>query len=518
MEYNVELKDGMDVYQENSLTLILKQLKPNSSVLEFGPAYGRMTRYMKEQLKCQVSCIEINPKAKESLEKYAKKVYIGNIEEYTWLDEFKGEAFDYIIFADVLEHMVNPKRVLEKAIEFLDINGQVFISVPNIAHNAIIESLYLNQFEYQDSGILDRTHLHFFTKNSLEELIASVGLSVFSCNATYYSREMTGIIKPGTSICPEMQVLLNQRKYADIYQLVYGAQLKAHSEKALANNIDKRDQKYTFKVYWDHGEGFSENSVYKKKFSIESENIFEIPVQDDRLIERVRIDPIDINCMCSVQKIVLKYKNGEEYFVACKDITCGNALQDDNTFIFVDDDPQIILEGIKNGLLSLTVKVSLFNIGLVNTSLYKMMEKLLNNLRLSLDLGKKTTENIQRICDERGEKIAELSSLLSLLKNESNERAVKIAQLEDDVLYKKTELGEMRDKIKDMQVVCDERGEKVAELTSLISLLNKESSERGIKIAQLEEDVFSMKMKIFEKNRELIKNSDNELKKNQIFN
>lgn len=55
MEYNVDLYDGLDIFQENPLTLILKQIRPRSSVLEFGPAYGRMTRYLKEKLNCNIT-------------------------------------------------------------------------------------------------------------------------------------------------------------------------------------------------------------------------------------------------------------------------------------------------------------------------------------------------------------------------------------------------------------------------------------------------------------------------------
>jgi 2-polyprenyl-3-methyl-5-hydroxy-6-metoxy-1,4-benzoquinol methylase len=87
--------------------------------------------------------------------------------------------FDAIIFADVLEHLLNPVATLgEFTKKYLKPDGIVVVSVPNIANWQIRLSLLAGRFEYQEIGILDRTHLHFYTRKTAQELCGEAGLSV----------------------------------------------------------------------------------------------------------------------------------------------------------------------------------------------------------------------------------------------------------------------------------------------------------------------------------------------------
>lgn len=517
MEYNIDLKDGLDIYQENSLTLILKQLKPNSTVLEFGPAYGRMTQYMKEQLGCRVSCVELNPNAENALREFSEKIVIGNIEDYSWTSIFDKSSFDYIIFADVLEHMINPEMVLRTTIPFLKEDGQIFISVPNIAHNAVIESLYLNRFEYQESGILDKTHLHFFTKDSLEHMADSAGLSIFSRNATYYSREMTGILSPSEQSCPELKMFLDQRPYANVYQLVYGMQLKNSINNDMAYEIEKKNQRYTFKVYFDFGNGFSEENTYEQHFCTEAENIFEINVKRQTPIKRLRIDPVDINCICEINEINFKTNDANEISFDINDIKCTNSWHVGNLYLFCDNDPQLVIENINCALTSLKISFSLSHIGVINSTIYKIANSLLESLTEISSNHMETIRNLQtiyeekcKVCNERGIKVAELESMNILLQKESEERGIALNE---------------------SQKVCDERGMKIAELHSLNQQIQQESNERAEKIESLEyqksQIIESYKNQLdssrheyqrllFKKNRELIKYKDAELGNNKV--
>lgn len=155
------------VYTKETAPGILQWVKPNSRVLEFGPAYGYMTRYLKEVLHCQVTCIELNASMKSTLEQYAEKVIIADLDLDSWEEQLDGN-FDFIIFGDVLEHLRNPLFAMEKATVFGDC---VLTSVPNIGHSSIILSLLSGEFAYQTYGLLDDTHVHFFTRKSIEDLM-----------------------------------------------------------------------------------------------------------------------------------------------------------------------------------------------------------------------------------------------------------------------------------------------------------------------------------------------------------
>ena len=93
--------------------------------------------------------------------------------------------FDCIVCADVLEHLVNPWNSLRKIVECLLTNdGTVLISLPNVANWYIRTKLLTGTFNYQKRGLLDRTHLRFFTKESADKLIEQTNLTCLSFTAT----------------------------------------------------------------------------------------------------------------------------------------------------------------------------------------------------------------------------------------------------------------------------------------------------------------------------------------------
>ena len=92
--------------------------------------------------------------------------------------------YDRIIFADVLEHLVNPTEVLRAYRRHLTENGTVVISVPNIAHLSVRAQLMAGRFNMTDAGILDRTHLHFYTQRTFLAFIKECGFSVVKFSST----------------------------------------------------------------------------------------------------------------------------------------------------------------------------------------------------------------------------------------------------------------------------------------------------------------------------------------------
>lgn len=104
------------------------------------------------------------------------KVDLNSLAALPW-----GLKFDCIIFGDILEHLINPEEVLKNLTKnYLCEGGVVVISLPNIANYAIRLRLLFGNFDYQDSGILDRTHLHFYTRKTAQELIRKSSLEVLT--------------------------------------------------------------------------------------------------------------------------------------------------------------------------------------------------------------------------------------------------------------------------------------------------------------------------------------------------
>lgn len=97
----------------------------------------------------------------------------GNVEEMNL--DYDENSFDYILFGDVLEHLRDPHALLRKLRPFLKESGEILASIPNLMHISVLSELIRGNFTYQDEGLLDRTHIHFFTKNEIERMFDSCG-------------------------------------------------------------------------------------------------------------------------------------------------------------------------------------------------------------------------------------------------------------------------------------------------------------------------------------------------------
>lgn len=146
-------------------------------VLDVGCATGNFGLAMKQELGVEeVVGIEIVPEIAEIAKRNLDKVFVGNIET----DDFPLEEnyFDVITCCDVLEHMEYPEKALCKLARHLKTYGHVIISIPNVQYWGVIFGLSLGRWDYRDSGIQDITHLKFYTRETLEQLIRQSGLLI----------------------------------------------------------------------------------------------------------------------------------------------------------------------------------------------------------------------------------------------------------------------------------------------------------------------------------------------------
>lgn len=157
----------------------------NKRVLDIGCSSGYMAQILKESYGCQVVGIEGDSTAAVAARAFCEQVIVGDIEDAKVLAAATGK-YDVIIMADILEHLKDPKQVLAKAREFLSPEGYILVSGPNIACWEIRKSLLLGRFRYEESGILDRTHLRFFTYDTWRELIVGSGYIIEDFWAPYF--------------------------------------------------------------------------------------------------------------------------------------------------------------------------------------------------------------------------------------------------------------------------------------------------------------------------------------------
>ncbi|TSC85388.1 MAG: type 11 methyltransferase [Microgenomates group bacterium Gr01-1014_7] len=155
---------------------IIISLVDSGKVLEIGSSSGYLTKeFVKKG--CKVDVVEINKEDAKEAGKLATFTFVGSIEDEN-IQKILKEDYDFIICADVLEHLVDPEKVLGFFKRKLKKNGQILISIPNIAFwNSRIE-LLKGRFEYQQSGLFDKTHLRFYTYNSFLKLLQKIGFKI----------------------------------------------------------------------------------------------------------------------------------------------------------------------------------------------------------------------------------------------------------------------------------------------------------------------------------------------------
>ena len=168
------------------VNLIKRQKEEHFSVLEIGCDMGANLLGIKNIYpKCDIMGLEINDKA-VTIGKNMVNIQLGNIEA----EEISfDQRFDYIIFGDVLEHLHNPQNVIEYCRKILKKDGRILASIPNLMHITVMQQLLCGEFEYTDTGLLDKTHIHFFTAKEIVKMFEQTG---------YILEELSGVCYPLT--------------------------------------------------------------------------------------------------------------------------------------------------------------------------------------------------------------------------------------------------------------------------------------------------------------------------------
>ncbi|MDR0920706.1 MAG: methyltransferase domain-containing protein, partial [Oscillospiraceae bacterium] len=450
-KYNTKI----DINVDNSNTIILRQIHEKSKVLEFGPADGYMTEYMKKELDCEVFIIELDKGAYENALQYAVGGICCNIESYEWTGSIQYETYDYIIFADVLEHLTNPQKALETAIKYLKPDGKILISIPNIAHNSIILDLLTNKFDYHDVGLLDNTHLKHFTYNTLNEMIGNLNLTAINKYSTNLFPQYTEFHNNYENLPIETEMFLKNKKYGSVYQFIYTCiKTKEYTDNidkyVITDNIIDLDYNETCTVCVSVDSVFSEENTVKQPIKYGSNDVvFDL---SDYNTNYIRLGITERPCEIKINSL---YVNDEE---CSTDNLKGNfSSKIGESYIFFCVDPQFYITSqnsqIKRIAVNFNVQPQIFN----------------KDLTVSLIAERDNVINKCKIID------AECSNLLY-----EHENALKIKEKE----YKKKYEIFNKDLIK-LENMIKNKDEQISALNDSYNAIKKSKSWRVTKPLRL---------------------------------
>ena len=175
--YDQTLIDNILKDDANPLNRISAIIPESSTVLDIGAGNGILAKVLKKtHSKLIIDGIEPNPHAAKIAKNDYRNFYCNFFQNVK--HEIDNEHYDFIILADVIEHTENPLQVLQDLSLHIQKNTKIILSVPNVAFGSVRISLLNGKFDYTDSGILEKTHLRFFTLKTIKKIISNTKFKI----------------------------------------------------------------------------------------------------------------------------------------------------------------------------------------------------------------------------------------------------------------------------------------------------------------------------------------------------
>lgn len=199
--------------EASPLRAISLLIEDANQVLDIGCGNGMLSRIVQVHGKnAAVDGVEPNPVAAEIAAKYCRKVFNSTVD----VADVDYSKYNWVVAADVLEHFVDPQLFLQSLVSKMAPNAKLAVSLPNVSFGSIRISLLNGKFEYVDSGLLEKTHLRFFTRELALRMFESVGLN---CSEEVHLRRNFWETEVDLSTMDKIPII--QDPLADVYQFLF---------------------------------------------------------------------------------------------------------------------------------------------------------------------------------------------------------------------------------------------------------------------------------------------------------
>lgn len=232
----------------NSHSQILAKISANSKVLDVGCGSGFLGAYLHNEKNCTVDGLELDEDALSAAKKrggYRNLIQCNLAHFDVSGTSIQNEKYDYIVFGDVLEHLTNPSELVGQLKAFLVEMGCFVVSLPNVAHGSVKLNLLGNRFEYTREGLLDQTHVHFFTLSSILVFFKENGLRIESLNRIFVSIYKTEQKVKSASFTSGIRRFVEKDVESWVYQYVLVARISSREDEpdVSTNMSDEESQR-----------------------------------------------------------------------------------------------------------------------------------------------------------------------------------------------------------------------------------------------------------------------------------
>lgn len=393
------------VKKNDALSLISTYIKPSSKVLEFGSASGRFTNYLSNQLGCEVHIVEIMPDDFKTAMQYAKDGLCSDVETGQWKEYFKGNKYDHIIFADVLEHLRFPEKVFKDSVEYLKDDGSILFSIPNTAHGDLIYKLYYNSFDYTDLGLLDDTHAHLFAYNNIIKMISDASLVLTDINYTQFP---VGCTEQRSNKYDSLILynLVCEKRYASVYQFI--GECKKSGKSVLDEDYKIIVPSKCSVVYSDSKDFNNIISEYEIEYNIDNKHINFIFENIPENVEYIRLKLHDNMYM---QLLNIDINNEAEYI-----INDAFIKEDGKEALFYTKQPCIDIHKKEQNCskISISFELTVF----YTIDMYMYMHQLHEHFGYMLNLYRNANTKLNEVCNTLTSDLHKAHDELTMVHNE----------------------------------------------------------------------------------------------------
>ncbi len=288
----------------DTFSIIVNNISTQSRVLDVGTGTGALGGVLANQKKCHVDGVTYNDEEAQLAAPNYMQMLVIDLERDDITLHLPEKSYDFIVCADVLEHLRNAKEVLRSLRRLLRDSGQLIVSVPNVTHMGVILGLTAGRFIRTHEGLLDSTHVHFLDRQSLRQLIHDSGYIVLEEAAVRKNIADTEFASlEFDNIPPSIQNYLLTLPDADIYQFVWSIKVNEDSSELIEetgqNALPLTPKielipKFKTQIYFNRGSGFSEldslTAYGRQVDDIQLLSYWPVSAQD---IQSIRIDFAD---------------------------------------------------------------------------------------------------------------------------------------------------------------------------------------------------------------------------------